>query len=190
MNSNQKSPLYFNLQSVRPYNQDSNVAADVNFKPGQINIFNDTPFLKDSDQYYVGVQRALIPVSYVPRLIVPVVLGPVDNGPINTNPDLLVYKISLAYRNAAGVVITQNCSSNVIFQSEVQGGPKPRMDGQIQDFTQNPYYYFVYDINTMLYIVVMWGLIFLHVEYLISVLMRQQINSSLSQTIIFLTKTL
>ena len=149
MNSNSKSPLYFNLSKVLNYEQQTNDSADINKSPSIIEIFNNAPFLNNANDYYVGVMRALIPISGIPRLIVPVLLGSVNGGAINTDPDLLLYKISLSYRNANGIIITAPCVSNVYFISEIRG-IKPKMDGIKQDFITNKYYYFVYDVNTIL----------------------------------------
>jgi len=121
---------------------------------------NNIPFLKNSNDYFIGVQRALIPTASVPKLIVPLAYKLVDNT-INTNPNKLLFVVSLAYRDASGNIL-YSLSDNVLFQSEVVGGIPPSVINGRQDFVNNIYYYFVYDPNTLLVslnqtIINMWG---------------------------------
>jgi len=160
MNSHTKSPLYFNVQQLIGYNQLTAKPADVNKQPSILEIFNEAPFLKKADDYFIGVQRALIPISDAPRLIVPLAKFNID-GSINTNPNKLLYIVSLAYRNIAGDIIF-SLSDNVIYQPEFKGGAVPSVINGVQDFTTNRTYYFVYDVQTLLTsinqtIIDMWG---------------------------------
>jgi hypothetical protein len=160
MNSHAKSPLYFNVSQIINYNQGDSSPADINIQPSIIEIINTIPFLDNANDYFIGVQRALIPTAGVPKLIVPLASILVD-GSQNTDPNNLLFIVSLAYRNAAGDII-YSLSKNVYFQSEIVGGIPPTViDGQ-QDFTTNSYYYFVYDVNTLLIsinqtLINMWG---------------------------------
>ena len=160
MNSHSKSPLYFNVNQIIGYNQFSNAPADINKTPSIIEVLNNVPFLKNSNEYFIGVQRALIPTASVPKYIVPLAYKLVDNT-INTDPNKLLFVVSLAYRNVAGNIIF-SLSDNVVFQSEIEGGRTPTVINGKQDFVNNQYYYFVYDPNTLLIslnqtIINMWG---------------------------------
>jgi len=160
MNSNNKSPLYFNIQQLIGYNQSTTTPADINKQTSTLEIFNQAPFLRKASDYFIGVQRALIPVAGIPRLIVPLAKFNID-GSINTNPNKLLYVISLAYRNIAGNIIF-SLSDNVIYQPEVRGGVIPTVINGTQDFTTNRQYYFVYDVQTLLgsvnqTLIDMWG---------------------------------
>lgn len=160
MNSHSKSPLYFNVNQIIGYNQFSSAPADINDQPSIIEVLNNVPFLKDANQYFIGVQRALIPTASVPKYIVPLAYKLVDDS-INTDPNKLLFVVSLAYRNVAGNII-YSLSDNVIFQSEVVGGIPPSVINGKQDFVNNKYYYFVYDPNTILIslnqtIINIWG---------------------------------
>lgn len=149
MNSNSKSPLYFNLSQNVNYNQSTNDPAEINVTPSVIETYNNAPFLNSSDEYFIGVMRANIPTSGVPKLIVPVLL----DGGLNQNPDKLIYIFTLVFRglgtNQNGDILTY-LSENVIFESEVQGIKKPNVYPDRQDFNTVPYYYYVYDVDTML----------------------------------------
>jgi len=160
MNSHSKSPLYFNVNQIIGYNQFSNAPADINKTPSIIEVLNNVPFLKNSNDFFIGVQRALIPTASVPKYIVPLAYKLVDNT-INTDPNKLLFVVSLAYRNVAGNII-YSLSDNVVFQSEIVGGIPPTVIDGRQDFVNNQYYYFVYDPNTLLIslnqtIINMWG---------------------------------
>jgi len=160
MNSNNKSPLYFNIQQLIGYNQLTTRPADINKQTSVLEIFNDAPFLQNANNFFIGVQRALIPTSGIPRLIVPLAKYNID-GTINTNPNKLLYVVSLAYRDIAGNVIF-SISENVIFQPETKGEPLPTVINGTQDFITNKTYYFVYDIQTILIsvnqtLIDMWG---------------------------------
>jgi hypothetical protein len=160
MNTNSKSPLYFNISQIIGYNQFSNAPADINKTPSIIEVLNNVPFLKNANDYFIGVQRVLIPTASVPKYIVPLAYKLVDNT-INTNPNKLLFVVSLAYRNSGGNIIF-SLSDNVLFQSEVVGGIPPSVINGRQDFDNNKYYYFVYDPNTILLsinqtLINMWG---------------------------------
>lgn len=144
MNSHGKSPLYFNLSQINGFNQLVNQAADLNTQIADLEVYNTAPFLVNANNYFIGIMRAVIPTSGLPKLIVPVLLDGV-----NTNPAKLLYIVSLAWRNPAGDII-YSISENVILQPEEQGGQLPLMNTITQDFTTNPLYYQIYDPNTLL----------------------------------------
>jgi hypothetical protein len=148
MLSHNKSPLYFNISQIISYDQKPLALADTNQVRSNIQVYNDAPFLKDSSNYFIGVQRALIPTSIVPRLIVPICFFDVE-GNVNTDPNKLLYTVSLAYRDNTGTILT-SLSTNVIFISEIIGGRIPVVKNLTQDFDTSEFYYFVYDINTLL----------------------------------------
>ena len=112
-------------------------------------VFNNAPILEDADKYYIGIMRATIPTSGIPKLIVPVLLDGV-----NRDINKLIYLISLAYRDASGNVIYSK-TENVLWESEIVGPPYPQTPPNPlpllkQDFTTSPYYYYCYDVSTLL----------------------------------------
>jgi hypothetical protein len=144
MNSIDHDPIYINVCTITGIN--SNASQNLQNQPATIIFKNEDSIAKNPEQYYLSLNRALINTS-----LCPIYIFPIKNGIAQTDINLSPFSITFEYYTNANTLL-YSYTRAIYFQSQLldQVPLPPSQNNGLQDFTNAPLYYFVYDVAWML----------------------------------------
>jgi hypothetical protein len=144
MSSYDHDPIYINLAINTGIN--STPSQNLANSPSQIVFKNENAIVLDPENYYISLNRASISTLGVPMYIFPI-----KNGITQTNIDLSPFTMKFQYYDASKVM-KYELEDSVLYISEILDSTPlpPSQNNGFQDFVNSPFYYFQYDIYSML----------------------------------------
>ena len=139
-----RDPIYLNVCTITGIN--SNSSQNLQNQPATITFKNEDTIANNPDNYYLSLNRAIINTSLCPAYIFPIKNG-LSQSDINLSP----FSITFEYYSNSNTLI-YSYTRAIYYQPQLldQTTLPPSQNGGLQDFTNSPLYYFVYDVAWML----------------------------------------